>query len=164
MNKETQQKLPDFKWFELVSQLSEENVASGNGGPFAAVVIRNGELIASSCNEVLISGDPTAHAEVSAIRKACQQLSTFQLDDCILISSCEPCPMCLGAIYWARPERVYFINTREEAASIGFDDQFIYDEIALKPDQRHIPFLKVDHAAASKAFQAWKNKTDKTPY
>jgi tRNA(Arg) A34 adenosine deaminase TadA len=164
MDTDTQQKLPDFKWLELVSQLSMENVASGNGGPFAAVVIRNGELIASSCNEVLISGDPTAHAEVSVIRKACKQLGTFQLDDCVLISSCEPCPMCLGAIYWARPQCVYFINTREEAASIGFDDQFIYDEIALRPDQRHIPFLKVDYAGASKAFQTWKNKMDKTPY
>lgn len=155
---------PDIKWLEMVSRLSEENVASGKGGPFAAVVIREGELIASSCNTVLESLDPTAHAEVSVIRKACKVLGSFQLDNCILISSCEPCPMCLGAIYWARPAAVYYINGREDAAKIGFDDQFIYDEIARKDSQRKIPFLKVEFPAAQTAFRAWKNKADKIRY
>jgi tRNA(Arg) A34 adenosine deaminase TadA len=156
--------VPEAKWLELVSRMSEENVASGKGGPFAALVIRNGELIASSCNSVLESGDPTEHAEVSVIRKACKTLGSFQLENCILISSCEPCPMCLGAIYWARPAAVYFINSREDAASIGFDDQFIYDEIAREPQYRHIPFIKTEFPHGLNAFRAWKNKSDKTPY
>jgi guanine deaminase len=151
-------------WLDRVSQLSIENVASGRGGPFAALVIKNGELIAESCNEVLSSGDPTAHAEVSVIRKACKILQSFQLDDCILISSCEPCPMCLGAIYWARPKIVYFVNTREEAADIGFDDQFIYEEIVTRPQDRKIPFLHIAFPKASEAFQAWSDKADKIPY
>lgn len=164
MNKEKALEKPDPKWFELVSRLSSENVASGNGGPFAAAVIRNGVLIASACNEVLGSGDPTAHAEVSVIRKACKELGSFQLDDCILISSCEPCPMCMGAIYWARPAAVYYINSREDAAEIGFDDQFIYDEISKEHQLRRIPFMKEEFPAARQAFQDWKNKSDKTPY
>jgi guanine deaminase len=155
---------PDRKWFELVSSLSAENVASGKGGPFASVVIRKGELIASACNDVLGSGDPTAHAEVLVIRKACKELDNFQLDDCILISSCEPCPMCMGAIYWARPAAVYYLNSREDAAEIGFDDQFIYDEIGRENQLRRIPFLKEDFPAARQAFEDWKNKSDKTPY
>jgi guanine deaminase len=136
----------------------------GTGQPNLFGIIRDGQLIASACNEVLESGDPTAHAEVTAIRKACKILNSFQLDDCILISSCEPCPMCLGAIYWARPKAVYFINTREEAASIGFDDQFIYDEIKREPANRKIPFLQIPYADARRAFQAWADKEDKTPY
>lgn len=151
-------------WLELASQSSLENVRSGRGGPFSALVIRDGQLVASACNEVLESGDPTAHAEVSVIRKACRILNSFQLDDCILISSCEPCPMCLGAIYWARPRAVYFVNSREEAAAIGFDDQFIYDEIKREPSNRKIPFLHVVYPDARRAFQAWADKEDKTPY
>jgi tRNA(Arg) A34 adenosine deaminase TadA len=164
MNEKTHTAKPEQKWFELVSRLSAENVASGKGGPFAAAVIKNNKLIASACNEVLGSGDPTAHAEVSVIRKACRELGSFQLDDCILISSCEPCPMCLGAIYWARPAAVYYINSRQDAAEIGFDDQFIYDEISREHHQRRIPFLKEDFPAARQAFLDWKNKSDKTPY
>jgi len=155
---------PEMKWLELVSKLSEENVASGKGGPFAALVIKDGNLIASACNEVLESGDPTAHAEVAVIRKACKKLGSFQLDDCILISSCEPCPMCLGAIYWARPRTVFYVNSREEAAAIGFDDQFIYDEIGRKNQDRKIPFIRTEFPPALKAFRDWKNKSDKTPY
>lgn len=151
-------------WFDRVSALSLENVASGKGGPFAAVIIRHNELVAEGCNEVLGSGDPTAHAEVTAIRKACKVLNSFQLDDCILISSCEPCPMCLGAIYWARPLKVYFLNTREDAAAIGFDDQFIYDEISMPGNSRKIPFLQQAYPPAQDAFRAWANKVDKTPY
>jgi tRNA(Arg) A34 adenosine deaminase TadA len=126
--------------------------------------LKNNELIASACNDVLNSGDPTAHAEVNAIRAACKKLGSFQLDECILISSCEPCPMCLGAIYWARPMAVYFMNNREDAASIGFDDQFIYDEISLKPEHRKIPFKAMNWPDAAEAFRLWKVKADKTPY
>jgi tRNA(Arg) A34 adenosine deaminase TadA len=164
MNQQNKIERPDDKWFDLVSRLSKENVASGKGGPFAAAVIRNGALVASACNSVLDSGDPTAHAEVSVIRKACQVLGSFQLENCILISSCEPCPMCLGAIYWARPSAVFYVNSREDAAEIGFDDQFIYDEIGKEPQFRQIPFLKTDYPEAREAFREWKNKTDKTPY
>ena len=112
-------------------RLSVEKMQAGLGGPFGAVVVRNGEIIARGYNNVLTSNDPTAHAEVDAIRKACAALGTFQLQDCELYTSCEPCPMCLGAIYWARPKVVYYGNTKEDAAAIGFDDQFIYDEINL---------------------------------
>jgi len=155
---------PDKKWLDLLCRLSEENVVSGRGGPFSALVIKNNELIASACNDVLRSGDPTAHAEVNAIRAACKKLGSFQLEGCILISSCEPCPMCLGAIYWARPSAVFFMNTREDAATIGFDDQFIYDEITLEPEFRKIPFKPLKWPEASEAFHLWKAKADKTPY
>jgi guanine deaminase len=151
-------------WLERVSYLSEENVKSGKGGPFAALIIKDGKILAESCNMVLESGDPTAHAEVSVIRLACKILGSFQLDDCILITSCEPCPMCLGAIYWARPKKVYYVNSREDAASIGFDDQFIYDEINLEPSSRTIPCLKIDFPRAKNAFNMWVDKLDKTPY
>ena len=112
-------------------RLSKEGMESGHGGPFGAVVVKDGEIIASGFNRVLSSNDPTAHAEVTAIREACQRLKHFQLDDCILYTSCEPCPMCLGAIYWARPKAVYYANTRKDAAEIGFDDDFIYRELEL---------------------------------
>jgi guanine deaminase len=156
--------IPDKKWFELLCRMAEENVRSGRGGPFSALVLRDGELIAAAANDVLQSGDPTAHAEVNVIRQACRELNSFQLDDCILISSCEPCPMCLGAIYWARPRAVYFMNSREDAAGIGFDDQFIYDEIKLQPPNRKIPFLSVPYPEAGNAFRLWLEKTDKTLY
>ena len=121
-------------------QLAEEGMDKGQGGPFGAVIVKDGEIIAEANNKVTASNDPTAHAEVVAIRKACEKLQDFQLENCILYTSCEPCPMCLGAIYWARPKKVYYALTREDAAKIGFDDQFIYDEIALKMDDRKIPF------------------------
>ena len=151
-------------WLNKVSELSLANIKSGKGGPFAALVVRNGELIAEATNQVLQDNDPTAHAEMVAIRKACLVLGQFQLDDCILISSCEPCPMCLGAIYWARPKAVYFCNDRVEAAEIGFDDNLIYTEINLKPSERKIPFIVVPFEGAKKAFQLWKDKADKTQY
>ena len=153
-----------LKWFERVSELSQINVETGTGGPFAALVIRNGELIAEGTNRVLADKDPTAHAEVVAIRNACKVLGTFQLDDCILISSCEPCPMCFGAIYWARPNMVYFCNDREQAAEIGFDDNLIYTEINMKPLDRKIPFIPVAFEPAKRAFQIWKDKVGKTNY
>jgi guanine deaminase len=152
------------KWLQLVSDLSLSNVESGRGGPFAAVVIRNGELIAEGTNRVLEDKDPTAHAEVVAIRNACKVLGDFQLDDCILISSCEPCPMCLGAIFWARPKVVYFCNDRIEAADIGFDDNLIYTEINLKPEDRKIPFINIPFEPAKIAFKRWKEMATKTQY
>lgn len=147
-----------------VSNLSERNVFEGVGGPFAAAVVRDGKIISVGSNRVLADQDPTAHAEVVAIRKACEILGTFQLEDCILITSCEPCPMCLGAIYWARPKVVYFCNTRVEAAEIGFDDELIYQEINLDPAKRKIPFIHMDFAPAKRAFKTWKEKDNKTQY
>jgi tRNA(Arg) A34 adenosine deaminase TadA len=151
-------------WLERVSQLSLENVENGTGGPFAAIIVKDGKILAEGTNRVLSDKDPTAHAEVVAIRNACKILGNFQLDDCLLISSCEPCPMCLGAIYWARPKAVYFCNDRIEAAQIGFDDELIYKEINLNPPSRKIPFIPIPFAEARKAFLLWQEKEDKTPY
>jgi tRNA(Arg) A34 adenosine deaminase TadA len=159
----TKQAIKD-EWLDRVSFLSDQNVSSGKGGPFAAIVIKDGEIIAEGCNEVLVSGDPTAHAEVTVIRKACKALGSFQLDNCILITSCEPCPMCLGAIYWARPNFVVYVNSREDAAAIGFDDQFIYDEINVAPSDRKIPCVKIDFPKAKEAFRHWTEKTDRANY
>jgi guanine deaminase len=144
--------------------LSIENVQSGRGGPFAAVVVKHGEIIAEGVNQVTTMNDPTAHAEVIAIREACKKLADFELKDCELYTSCEPCPMCLGAIYWARPARVYFGNTAEDAAKIGFDDSLIYHEAAKPHSQRQIPMIPLMREQAQVAFRAWQEKGDKTPY
>jgi guanine deaminase len=145
-------------------ELSIENVRSGRGGPFAAVVVREGEIIAEGVNQVTSMNDPTAHAEVIAIREACKKLADFELTNCELYTSCEPCPMCLGAIYWARPARVYFANTADDAAKIGFDDSLIYKEAAKPYSQRKIPMIPLMREQALKAFRAWEQKEDKTPY
>jgi tRNA(Arg) A34 adenosine deaminase TadA len=145
-------------------RLSVEKMQAGFGGPFGAVVVRNGEIIARGYNNVLSSNDPTAHAEVDAIRKACAVLGTFQLQDCELYTSCEPCPMCLGAIYWARPKAVYYGNTKEDAAAIGFDDLFIYDEIGLPHEQRAIPMYPLLREEALAVFRAWAQKPDREEY
>ncbi|WP_289023601.1 nucleoside deaminase [uncultured Salegentibacter sp.] len=145
-------------------QLAEEGMDKGSGGPFGAVIVKNGEIIAESSNRVTSTNDPTAHAEVAAIRQACGKLENFQLEDCILYTSCEPCPMCLGAIYWARPNKVYYALSREDAANIGFDDQFVYDEIALKMDQRKIPFINMMREEGLPVFQKWEAKGDKIDY
>jgi tRNA(Arg) A34 adenosine deaminase TadA len=145
-------------------QLAEEGMDKGQGGPFGAVIVKNGEIIAEANNKVTVSNDPTAHAEVVAIRKACEKLQDFQLKNCILYTSCEPCPMCLGAIYWARPEEVYYALTREDAARIGFDDQFIYDEIALKMDDRKIPFVNLLREEGLPVFQKWEAKGNRIDY
>jgi guanine deaminase len=145
-------------------ELSIENVRSGRGGPFAAVVVRDGAIIAEGVNEVTSTNDPTAHAEVVAIREACRKLATFELKDCVLYTSCEPCPMCLGAIYWARPRRVYFANTAQDAAQVGFDDALIYHEAATPLSQRQIPMIPLMREQALEAFRAWQEKSDKTPY
>ena len=133
--------------------LSLKGSADGKGGPFGAVVVKNGEIVGRGFNQVTSSNDPTAHAEVVAIRDACNNLGTFQLEDCEIYTSCEPCPMCLGAIYWARPSKVYYANTREDAAEIGFDDAFIYQEIPLPIHQRKIEMIPLGREEAQKAFQ-----------
>ncbi len=144
-------------------ELSEESVATG-GGPFGAVIARDGEIIATGVNRVTASHDPTAHAEVSAIRSACAKLNTFDLSGCEIYTSCEPCPMCLGAIYWAHLDKVYYGNDKTDAKEIGFDDSFIYDELALPRDRRHLPALQMLDREASRAFGMWEAKDDKIVY
>lgn len=134
-------------------EIATANVASGRGGPFGAVIVRDGRVIAECGNSVLATNDPTAHAEVEAIRQACRASGSFELRDAILYASCEPCPMCLGAIYWARLARVYFAATRDDAGE--FDDAFIYREIALPPDERAIPMQPLEHPRAREPFDAW---------
>ena len=143
--------------------LSLRNVRNG-GGPFGAVVVRNGKIIAEGVNRVTSTNDPSAHAEVVAIRKACKKLKHFELEGCEIYTSCEPCPMCLGAIYWARPSRVYFANTRRDAARAGFDDSFIYREIRAPLPRRRIPMKPFLREEALAAFRAWERKQDKIEY
>ena len=145
-------------------QLSIENVRSGRGGPFGAVIVQNSAVIAESANQVTATNDPTAHAEVLAIRLACQKLGTFELKECELYTSCEPCPMCLGAIYWARLSRVYFGNLAADAAHIGFDDSAIYREIAQPHAQRGIPMIQMMRQEALAAFRAWEQMPNKIKY
>jgi guanine deaminase len=145
-------------------QLSMENVRSGCGGPFGVVIVRNGEIIAEGVNQVTSRNDPTAHAEVVAIRQACAKLGTFELKDCELYSSCEPCPMCLGAIYWARLARIYYANTAADAAKIGFDDSFIYEEVKVPHTERRIPAIQMMREEALAAFRAWSEKPGKIAY
>lgn len=149
---------------EEAIRLALENVKNGTGGPFGAVVVKDGRIVAARANTVTPDNDPTAHAEVNAIREACRQLGTFQLDGCEIYCSCEPCPMCLGAIYWARPEKVYYACTKQEAAMAGFDDSFIYKEIALSEAERSIPFLNRREEKAGEAFRQWLIKEDKITY
>jgi tRNA(Arg) A34 adenosine deaminase TadA len=148
---------------EAIAQ-SLEGMRHGHGGPFGAVIVKDGTIIARGHNRVLTSNDPTAHAEVSVIRDACQQLQSFQLDGCELYTSCEPCPMCLGAIYWSRLDRVYYGNTKVDAAAAGFDDQFIYDELDVPMGDRQLPMKPFLREEAQSAFQEWIEKADKTPY
>ena len=145
-------------------RLSVDKMMEGFGGPFGAVVISNGKIIARGYNNVLASNDPTAHAEVDAIRKACAVLGSFQLTDCELYTSCEPCPMCLGAIYWARPKAVYYANSKQDAAAAGFDDQFIYDEIELDLPSRSIPMQQLLPEEAKIAFTQWTEKEGRLDY
>jgi tRNA(Arg) A34 adenosine deaminase TadA len=144
--------------------LSAEKMRAGLGGPFGAIIARNGEVIAEGHNQVTSSNDPTAHAEVIAIRAACRQLTSFSLQGCEMYTSCEPCPMCLGAIYWARLDRVYYANTRADAATIGFDDDHIYREFDKPIDGRTVPFIQLGSEEARQIFQEWLEKPDKIPY
>ncbi len=144
-------------------ELSIENVKNG-GGPFGAVIVRGDEIIATGVNRVTANNDPTAHAEVSAIRAACERLGTFNLEGCEIYTSCEPCPMCLGAIYWAHLDKMYYGNTKHDAAEIGFDDSFIYEEIALTPEHRRLASCRLLGEEALKAFRLWTDKADKIEY
>jgi len=152
------------KFMEVAIKLSLENMRSGKGGPFGAVVVKNGEIIARGFNQVTSTNDPTAHAEVVAIREACKVLNSFQLDDCEIYTSCEPCPMCLGAIYWARPKKVYYANTKIDAANIGFDDAFIYLELELPLTDRKLKFEQLMNEQALTVFNEWNEKKDKIEY
>lgn len=144
-------------------ELSINSVRNG-GGPFGAVIAREGEIIAEGSNGVTIYNDPTAHAEVTAIRKACEKLGNFELNGCEIYTSCEPCPMCLGAIYWAHLDKIYYANDRKDAADIGFDDDFIYQEIEVKPQYRKKPSEILMREEGLEAFRIWNKKTDKIEY
>ena len=154
----------DIAFLKKAIQLAKQGMDSNNGGPFGAIVVRNNKIIGQGFNRVLSSLDPTAHAEVTAIRDACQNIQSYQLDDCVIYSSCEPCPMCLGAIYWARPKRLVFALTRKDAARIGFDDDFIYEEIVLPLDQRRIPTQRIFVKDGPIVFEEWVAKEDKHDY
>src|SRR5215212_6024916 len=152
------------KFLERSIELSREGMQSGKGGPFGCVVVKDGKIVGEGCNQVATTNDPTAHAEVVAIRNACKTLSSFQLTDCDIYTSCEPCPMCLGAIYWARPARVIYANTKKDAAAINFDDQFIYDEIEKQDAERQILFIHHPHAKAIEVFDQWMKMAGKIEY
>ena len=144
--------------------LAIENVRSGRGGPFAALVVKNDDIIATGVNLVTSANDPTAHAEIVAIRVACRALASFQLPGCDIYASCQPCPMCLGAIYWARPARVFFAATHDDAAAAGFDDSFIYRQIEVPHAQRSIPMIHVLDELRTRPFELWGSRPDKTLY
>ncbi len=152
------------KFMRRAIELAQHGIDANDGGPFGCVVVRNGEIIGEGNNRVTSTNDPTAHAEVVAIRNACEKLGTFQLDDCVIYTSCEPCPMCLGAIYWARPKQIFYACTREDAAKIGFDDQFIYDEIGKNLNERKIEIININREEGRTVFDNWANKSDKKEY
>ena len=151
------------KYMRKAIALSIENIKKG-GGPFAAVIVKDGKIVSTGTNGVTTHNDPTAHAEVTAIRKAAKKLKTFDLAGCEIYTSCEPCPMCLGAVYWAHLDKMYYGNTKTDAKNIGFDDSFIYDEIELKLSERRLKSVQKLPDEAIKAFQAWTNTTDKIEY
>jgi tRNA(Arg) A34 adenosine deaminase TadA len=152
------------KFMREAIRLSIQMMRRGKGGPFGAVVVRNGKVVGRGSNQVTSTNDPTAHAEILAIRQACKRLKTFRLDDCDLYTSCEPCPMCLSAIYWARLGNVFYANTRQDAARIDFDDDFIYREVALPVGKRTLKMKQLLHDEALAAFAEWQQKTDKILY
>ena len=153
----------DKKFMREAIRLADESVKHG-GGPFGAVIVKDGEIVAGSSNSVTIDNDPTAHAEVNTIRQACQKLGTFDLSDCVIYTSCEPCPMCLGAIYWAHLKCVYYGNTKKDAAAIDFADDFIYEELDKPIDHRSVPFIHMLNEEALNSFKLWSEKPDKTEY
>ncbi len=154
----------ELRFMEEAIALSRYGVSANDGGPFGCVVVRGDEVVGRGWNRVTSTNDPTAHAEVVAIREACKNLGAFQLEDCEIYTSCEPCPMCMGAIYWARPKKVYYANTREDAARIGFDDSFIYDEINCALPLRKIQMVRVGGEQAIEVFNEWGDKEDKASY
>ena len=155
---------PKLELMARVIQLSRESMNSLHGGPFAAIIVKDGELISEGTNCVTAWNDPTAHAEVVAIRRACTKLQSFQLTGCDVYSTCEPCPMCLGAIYWARPQALYFAAGRSDAAQAGFDDQFIYDQLALPLHERSLLTIQTMREEAARVLQEWISKPDKQKY
>ncbi len=148
----------------MAIHLAEKNVEKALGGPFGAVVVKDGQLVAKSANKVTTSTDPTAHAEVSAIRLAAKKLKTFDLSDCVIYTSCEPCPMCLGAIYWAKISKIYYGNTKHDAADVGFNDKFIYDELELEVEKRKLPVVQLLRDEAILAFKKWEVSEFKIDY
>src|SRR5688572_24917463 len=152
------------RFLERAIELSRQGMQKGHGGPFGCVIVKDGEIVGEGCNEVILTNDPTAHAEIVAIRNACHTLNTFQLANCDVYTSCEPCPMCMGAIYWARPNRVIYANTKMDAAAVNFDDHFIYDEIAKNPLDRQIEFIHMPHEQALDVFLEWKNFDERQEY
>ena len=153
----------DKRFMREAIRLADESVKNG-GGPFGAVIVKDGEIVAGSSNSVTIDNDPTAHAEVNTIRKACQKLGTFDLSDCVIYTSCEPCPMCLGAIYWAHLRCVYYGNTKKDARDIDFADDFIYEELDKPIDRRSVPFINMLREEALNSFKLWTEKEDKIEY
>ena len=152
------------KFLKMAINLAKKSAKNGLGGPFGAVIVKNGKIIAKAHNSVVPTSDPTAHAEVNAIREACKKLNNFELKDCIIYASAEPCPMCLGAIYWARPKALYYAADKKLAAKAGFDDSFIYKEIALPKNKRKIKTTKINLAQDNAPFEAWAKNTTKTEY
>ncbi len=157
-------KIQHEKFLQRALALAKSGMDSNEGGPFGAIVVKDGRIIAESNNQVLLKNDPTAHAEMVAIRRACEKLDSFQLTECIIYSSCEPCPMCLGAIYWARPKAVYYAASKEDATRGEFDDGFIYEEINKFSENRSIPFVKIRIDNANEVFEEWLKKDDKKIY
>jgi tRNA(Arg) A34 adenosine deaminase TadA len=145
-------------------ELAQDGVDTDQGGPFGCVIVKDGRVIGEGCNQVTSTNDPTAHAEIVAIRRACDTLNSFQLDGCFVYTSCEPCPMCLGAIYWARPSGIYFAGTRDDAAGAGFDDELFYAELDRSNEERQLPMVNLMRDEAQRVFQIWKEKPDKTEY
>ena len=152
------------KFMQEAIALSKKGMEAGEGGPFGCVIVKDDKIVGRGNNKVTSSNDPTAHAEVVAIRDACATLGTFQLEGCEVYTSCEPCPMCLGAIYWARPKKIYYANNREDAAAIGFDDTMIYDEMNAPLDRRKIPIATLGRSEAIRIFEEWKAKENKVNY
>jgi tRNA(Arg) A34 adenosine deaminase TadA len=154
----------DKKFMRRAIELAQNGIDRNDGGPFGCVIVKNGEIVGEGNNRVTSTNDPTAHAEIVAIRNACQKLQDFQLKDCVIYTSCEPCPMCLGAIYWARPAKIFYACDRKDAAEIGFDDDFIYQEIQAPIATRKIETVKLLREEGLKVFQNWAGKTDKIEY
>ncbi len=161
---DAESKTNHVSFMELAIDTAIKGVLGNEGGPFGCIIVKDGQIIGKGNNQVTSTNDPTAHAEVIAIREACKTLKSFQLDDCVIYTSCEPCPMCLGAIYWARPKKVYYGCNKTDAAKIGFDDDFIYKELDLEPGKRTIPFEQINKETAMRAFRAWEEKEDKIEY
>jgi len=152
------------EFMEQAIRLSTKNTTTGEGGPFGAVIVKDNKIIAEGSNNVTTNNDPTAHAEITAIRAACKKLGNYDLSGCSIYTSCEPCPMCLAAIYWARLNEIFYANTKDDAAQIGFDDSFIYQQLKLPPEERSIPMIRLELEEAKKAFRMWEKSTIKVPY